>query len=55
MKTIMNCFCNCHSVGIGFCDKCKRRHKKEWTTTDTIQNNKEVKQRSRFKPKRRRL
>ena len=55
MRTIMNCFCNCHSVGIGFCDKCKRQHKYEMDDEQIIVDNKERKQFKRFRKPRRKL
>jgi len=55
MRTIMNCFCNCHSVGIGFCDKCKRFHKYDMNNDQIIEHNKEQNNFKRFRKPRRRL
>ena len=55
MKSIINCFCNCHGVGIGFCKLCKRFHQNEMNDEQVIEHNREQKQFKRFRKLRRKL
>ena len=34
MKSISNCFCNCHDIGIGYCSKCSKQHDNEKTINE---------------------
>jgi len=34
MRSISSCYCNCHSIGIGYCNRCKKQHDNEKTVNE---------------------